>query len=164
MKKQVTYREGEYDERQEMLMGKVYKHSFEIALLCIYLDAAIVNQNFVFESRQLENGMVMILPLTWFAVELLARNLFSRSGKVPLWTIIAFGLMFIVQLPFFLANKKPLFSDNNGCLTTKGQHCVILLCILVITAVLIIRKCINWRARIVEEKEECKEINKSLRN
>lgn len=154
MKKQVTYREGEYDERQEMLMGKVYKHSFAIALLCIYLDAAIVNQNFLFESRQLENGMVMILPVTWFVVELLARNLFSRSGGVPLWTIIAFALMFIVQLPFFLGNTKPLFSENNTCLTIKGEHCVILLCILVITAALIIRKFINWRIRIVEEKEE----------
>ncbi|WP_195267084.1 hypothetical protein [Eubacterium sp. 1001713B170207_170306_E7] len=153
MKKQVDYREDEYDERQEMLMGKVYKHSFAIALLCIYLDAAIVNQSFVFESRQLENGMVMILPVTWFVVELLARNLFSRSGRVPFWIIIAFALMFIVQLPFFLGNTKSLFSENNSCLTTKGEHCVILLCILVITAALIIRKCINWRARVAGENE-----------
>ncbi|CAK7037938.1 MAG: hypothetical protein EUB_02637 [Eubacterium sp.] len=154
MKKQVDYREGEYDERQEMLLGKVYKHSFAITLLCIYLDAAIVNQNFIFESRQLENGMIMIVPVTWFIVELLARNLFSRSGRVPLWTIIVFVLMFIVQLPFFLGNSKNLFSDNNSCLTTKGQQCVILLCVLVISVALIIRKCINWRTRVAEEKEE----------
>lgn len=164
MKKQVDYREGEYDERQEMLIGKVYKHSFVIALLCIYLDTAIVNQNFVFESRAMEGAMVMLLPVTWFTVELLARNLFSRSGRVPLWSIIIMGLIFFSQIPFFLGDKKPLFSDNNSCLTTKGQRCVLLLCILVITAGLIIRKGINWRVRIAEEKEDQREKNQGLQN
>jgi hypothetical protein len=127
------YDELNFDERQQQIRGKAYKHGFTAFIAVFILDTLLYGFGIVWIDGFLRNMLLVLLVVTIFVAELHFRGV--MYGKKSEHKLFAFGFggisVFLLSMACFsiIKNGNKLIEENQ--LTEFGGAFVLALMILV---------------------------------